>query len=72
MSFCAGTNAVGDTIIEYAWDLDAGDGVQYRDAFGAVVDVTAYYTNKGPGIYTVNLRVKTGHPNRILATVRMI
>jgi hypothetical protein len=49
----------GDTIFgnitQFAWDLN-GDG-QFDDAFGAVVDVTAYFTNKGPGSYLVSLQV---------------
>jgi len=45
----------GDTIQEYAWDLD-GDG-QYDDAFGPTPEVTAYFTVLGPGSYLVGLRV---------------
>ncbi len=45
----------GDTIQEYAWDLD-GDG-QFDDAFGPAPDVTAFFDAKGPGGYLVQLRV---------------
>jgi len=45
----------GDTIQEYAWDLD-GDGA-FDDAFGAQPDVTAYFTARGPGDYLIQLRV---------------
>ncbi len=45
----------GDTIKEYAWDLD-GD-LDYNDAFGATPDLTAYFTAAGPGSYLVQLRV---------------
>lgn len=45
----------GDTIQEYAWDLD-GDAL-FDDAFGAQPDVTAYFTGRGPGAYVIQLRV---------------
>ncbi|MCP5527326.1 MAG: PKD domain-containing protein [Verrucomicrobiales bacterium] len=45
----------GDTIQEYAWDLD-GD-LDFDDAFGATVDVTSYFQALGPGAYLVQLRV---------------
>ncbi|RPJ87651.1 MAG: hypothetical protein EHM18_00010 [Acidobacteria bacterium] len=45
----------GDTIQEYAWDLD-GDG-QYDDAFGPQPDVTAYFSAKPAGAYLIQLRV---------------
>ncbi len=45
----------GDTIREYAWDLD-GDGV-FDDAVGPTPDVTAFFTAKGPGGYLIQLRV---------------
>jgi len=44
-----------DTIQQYAWDLD-GDA-QFDDAFGPVVDVSAFFTALGPGNYLVQLRV---------------
>ena len=45
----------GDTIKEYAWDLN-GDQT-YGDVLGATPDVTAYFTGLGPGSYLVQLRV---------------
>lgn len=45
----------GDTITQYAWNLD-GDA-DFDDASGAQPDVTAYFTGKGPGAYLVQLRV---------------
>jgi len=45
----------GDTIQEYAWDLD-GDN-DFNDAFGPTPDVTAYFGGVGPGNYLVQLRV---------------
>jgi hypothetical protein len=45
----------GDTITEYAWDLD-GDG-QFDDAFGAQPDVTAFFIGRGVGQYLIQLRV---------------
>jgi hypothetical protein len=45
----------GDTIAEYAWDLD-NDGA-FDDAFGPQPDVTAYLTAMGPGSYLVQLQV---------------
>ena len=59
----------GDTISrhpqQFAWDLD-GDG-QFNDAYGKIVDVTTYFTNKGPGEYLVHLKVtdttKTSFPS---------
>jgi hypothetical protein len=45
----------GDTIQEYAWDLD-GDGA-FDDATGPTPDVTAYFSAQGPGSYLVYLRV---------------
>ena len=59
----------GDTIYgnpqQFAWDLD-GDG-QFNDAYGKIVDVTTYFTNKGPGEYLVHLKVtdttKTSFPS---------
>jgi hypothetical protein len=48
-------NFPGDTIQQYAWDLD-GDG-QFDDAFGAQPDVTAYFTGRGPGNYLIQLKV---------------
>jgi hypothetical protein len=47
--------APGDTIQEYAWDLD-GDN-DFNDAFGAQPDVTAFFQALGPGNYLVQLRV---------------
>jgi len=45
----------GDTIQEYAWDLD-GDN-DFNDVYGATLDVTAYFEALGPGEYLVQLRV---------------
>jgi hypothetical protein len=45
----------GDTIQEYAWELD-GDG-QFDDAFGSQPDVTAFFTAQGVGDYLIQLRV---------------
>jgi hypothetical protein len=45
----------GDTIQQYAWDLD-GDGA-FDDAIGAIPDVTAFLTALGPGSYLIQLRV---------------
>ncbi|MCU0782057.1 MAG: PKD domain-containing protein, partial [Akkermansiaceae bacterium] len=45
----------GDTIREYAWDLD-GDR-DFNDAFGPTPDVTDYFTTLGPGGYNILLRV---------------
>ena len=45
----------GDTIQEYAWELD-GDG-QFDDAFGPQPDVTAFFAALGPGAYLIQLRV---------------
>lgn len=45
----------GDTIQEYAWDLD-GDN-DFNDAFGPTPNVTAYFEASGPGAYLVSLRV---------------
>jgi len=47
--------APGDTIQEYAWELD-GDG-QFDDALGAQPDVTAFFTAQGKGDYLIQLRV---------------
>jgi hypothetical protein len=47
--------APGDTIQEYAWELD-GDN-SYNDALGASPDVTAFFTGLGIGDYLVQLRV---------------
>ena len=44
----------GNTIIEYAWDLDL-DG-SFDDAFGAQPDVTGVFTAIGAGNYAVQLR----------------
>jgi hypothetical protein len=45
----------GDTIIEYAWDLD-GDAA-FDDATGAQPNVTTFFTNLGVGSYLIQLRV---------------
>jgi hypothetical protein len=47
-------NYPGDTIQEYAWDLD---GDHTFDVFGPTPDVTAWFAAKGPGSYLVTLRV---------------
>lgn len=45
----------GDRMTAYAWDLD-GTG-NFNNAFGEVVDVSAYFTGRGPGSYLIQLRV---------------
>ncbi|MCX6874141.1 MAG: PKD domain-containing protein [Verrucomicrobia bacterium] len=45
----------GDTIKEYAWDLD-GDR-DFNDAFGPTPDLSSYFSLLGPGNYLVQLRV---------------
>ena len=45
----------GDTIQEYAWDLDAVNG--FNDAFGPQPDVTAFFGALGTGDYLIQLRV---------------
>ena len=45
----------GDTIQEYAWELD-GDN-DFDDAFGPQPDVTAFFTTLGVGDYLIQLRV---------------
>ena len=45
----------GDTIREYAWDLD-GDG-NYDDAFGPTPNVTAFFEAQGAGGHVISLRV---------------
>lgn len=47
--------APGDTIQEYAWELN-GDG-SFDDAFGPTPDVTAFFQAQGPGGYLIQLRV---------------
>ena len=47
--------APGDTIQQYAWDLD-GDG-NFDDTFGSQPDVNGYFGARGVGDYLVNLRV---------------
>src|SRR5690242_18589645 len=42
-----------DQIVEYAWDL-SGTG-KFSDASGPQPDVTAFFTNLGPGIYPAQL-----------------
>jgi PKD domain len=46
----------GDTIVEYAWELD-GDN-DFNDAFGPSPDVTAFLEALGPGSRNIQLRVK--------------
>lgn len=48
-------NCPGDTIREYAWDLD-GDGA-FDDAVGVRPDVTAFFTNLGVDTHLIQLRV---------------
>ena len=50
-----GPGLPGNTIIQYAWDLDI-DG-QFDNAFGPQPDVTGYFTALGSGIYPILLRV---------------
>lgn len=45
----------GDTIVNYAWDLD-GDG-QFDDATGAQPDITAFFNGISPGSYLIQLKV---------------
>ncbi|MEO0017963.1 MAG: hypothetical protein RLZZ522_1246 [Verrucomicrobiota bacterium] len=45
----------GDTIKQYAWDLN-GSG-NFNNASGATPDVSAYFTGRGPGSYLIQLRV---------------
>jgi hypothetical protein len=47
--------APGDTIQEYAWEMD-GDNA-FDDAFGSQPDVTAFFTALGTGDYLIQLRV---------------
>ena len=46
----------GDTIQEYAWELD-GLNNDFNEAFGAQPDVTAFFTAQGVGDYLIQLRV---------------
>lgn len=46
----------GDTIQEYAWELDGLDD-DFDEAFGAQPDVTAFFTALGVGNYSIQLRV---------------
>lgn len=45
----------GNTIIEYAWELDGNN--TFNDAFGATPDVTSIFTSRGVGSYLIQLRV---------------
>ncbi len=47
--------APGDTIQEYAWELDGNN--TFDDALGPTPDVTAYFSGQGIGDYLVQLRV---------------
>lgn len=47
--------APGDTIQQYAWDLDADN--DFDDAIGSQPDVTAFFTALGVGDYLIQLRV---------------
>lgn len=46
----------GDTIQEYAWELDGLDN-DFDEAFGPQPDVTAFFTAQGVGDYLIQLRV---------------
>jgi hypothetical protein len=46
----------GDTIQQYAWELDGLDA-DFDEAFGATPDVTAFFTAQGTGNYLIQLRV---------------
>jgi PKD repeat protein len=48
--------APGDTIQEYAWELDGLD-LDFDEAFGPQPDVTAFFTAQGVGDYLIQLRV---------------
>jgi hypothetical protein len=45
----------GDTIQEYAWELDAVS--DFNDAFGPQPDVTAFFAGLGTGDYLIQLKV---------------
>ncbi len=45
----------GDTIAEYAWDLDGNQA--FDDAYGPTPDVKAYFASYPPGSYLVSLKV---------------
>jgi len=48
--------APGDTIQQYAWELDGFDN-DFDEAFGPQPDVTAFFTALGLGSYLIQLRV---------------
>jgi hypothetical protein len=48
-------NYPGDTITQYAWDLDGSQN--FNNAFGPTPDVTTFFTNLGPGSYVIQVRV---------------
>lgn len=54
-----GSNDIDGSIVAYGWDYDPQPlDNDFDDATTATVDVTAFFTALGPGIYDVGLRVQ--------------